>query len=108
MTLSLFALAAAIGYLARRLVERYQEHQRERAVLALSGLPRKRRSRKRIENLRATWAMGALTGWATAAYVFKHGGWESLIWALLGAYGLVDVARFNAKLTRASTRKRSR
>ena len=107
--LSAFALAVVIGYLVRRLIERHQERQRERAVLALGAMspPLHRRSRKRIENQRAAWAFGALTGWAMSAYLFQHGGWEAIIWGVLGTYGLLDTSRLN-RTTAKRVRKRSR
>lgn len=94
-----FALALVTGYLVRRFIERFQEAGRERAVLALGGLRRKRRSRKLIEEKRATWMLGVIAGWAMAAFLRTHE-WEAGAWVLLGLYGLLDVRALNAQLTR--------
>jgi len=105
--LSIFALAVAVGYLARRIIERYLEHQRERALIGLSSRPLKRRSRKSITEKRATWLFGAMTGWCLADYMqTRH--WELGAWALLGMYGLLDIAALNATVARRVTRRRIR
>lgn len=93
----LFVLALAVGYLARRIIERYQEDQRDRALLALGNRRPKRPSRNLLTEKRAIWLFGALTGWASLAYVHTHE-WEAACWALLGVYGLVDVKRLNRKI----------
>jgi F0F1-type ATP synthase assembly protein I len=101
--LSGFALAAIVGYVARRLIERYQEEQRERAVMALGDMGRRRRRRKSIEEKRAIWLLGAMTGWSVSAYLHTHE-WEAVAWALLGLYGLLDVRRMNLQLVRRRSR----
>jgi hypothetical protein len=104
--LSIFVLAVAVGYLARTVIGRYQEQQRERALAVLSARRQKRRSSTRKGERLATWLFGAMTGWSIAAYMQTHN-WELGAWALFGMYGLLDIAALNAKLTRRVTRRRT-
>jgi hypothetical protein len=92
--LSAFALAALCGYAGRLAIERYQEEQRERAVIALGGMGRRRRHQRINGERRAIWLLGVLTGWSASAYLHTHE-WEAVAWALLGAYGVIDVRRLN-------------
>jgi hypothetical protein len=57
------------------------------------------RNRNLLTEKRAIWLFGAMTGWFGAAYVTTHN-WELLAWALLGTYGLLDVAALNEQLSR--------
>ena len=99
-----FAFLIAVGLLVRRILDRYEEAERERALHGLAD-QRPQVDRNLLTEKRAIWLFGAMTGWSGAAYVQTHN-WELLAWALLGMYGLLDIAALNATVTRRRTRRR--